>query len=539
MSTQETHLYSKHGSNVEPKTYIDPSISALRPLNDALTIHQLPIELFLSIFESVLRTEDTAPEYYRQICTLSGVCARWFFMIHHSPQLWTTVTGIIREEAFRSILERSSDNLINFEYKPEVDYDWRYGEVHFAEFFGSASSATSRWRSLVLEIGYHPGNRPSDFLQFPAPNLERLVLKNIQGWDMEDVELFGGDCPNLKHVYLELATCKWSQAAFKGLESLKLFDVFFNSVGTILEIIRESPQLKTLKIGDCAVSEEVPANTQQVSLPNLRFLRVKFDSVDGLTWPTQQFLDHISAPPQCPLYISSEATDEEEDPLEDSLTPTFCKWLFGKQTKEVLEGVESLKLGFNIDEDEVDGSVTHELCSGSTNIKGGIDEVGLGDLRYVQEHIQGLFQRSRAFKTFTTLRLSGGAADFLNNSQFTDLFTGLPTITHLELVKPMWGSPRSSSESLPEGVIFRISAPLQTIKNLTLRDVSPDGILDMVLGVLDDSQAHTQSMSHCRVERLDNGEIHIDQEEFNRVEPVVEVLRNDSRIGKVDVYVAL
>ncbi|KAG8918245.1 hypothetical protein FRC00_012680, partial [Tulasnella sp. 408] len=246
----ETQLDPKHVSSGEPKADIDPSISKLRHLNDALTIHQLPIELLLSIFECGLRRADTAPEYYRQICTLSGVCARWLFIIHRSPQLWTTVTGIIQEEGLRTVLERSSDNLIDIEYETQGDYEWRYGEDHLVDFLSSASSARKRWRSFVLGTSHCPGSRPSDFLQFPAPNLERLVLKNDQGWDMEDVELFGGNCPNLKHIQLEDANCNWSQAAFKGLESLKLFDGYFDSVGDILDIIRDSPQLKTLEISN-------------------------------------------------------------------------------------------------------------------------------------------------------------------------------------------------------------------------------------------------------------------------------------------------
>ncbi|KAG8946597.1 hypothetical protein FRC00_009519, partial [Tulasnella sp. 408] len=533
----------KHRASGKPRSNMDPSINKLRDLNDALTIHKLPIELLLCIFECVLRREDTAPMYYRQICTLSAVCARWFFVIRRSPQLWTTVSGIIKQEGFRKVLERSSGKLVDVEYEPPLGFGWRYGQPQFVDFLGSVSSATRRWRSLVLATTYYPGDRPSDFLQFPAPNLERLVFKNDQGWDMENVELFDGNCPNLKHIHLERANCKWSQAAFKGLESLRLFEVSFDSVGTILDITRDTPQLQTLEIRDCDVSEEVPANTQQVSLPNLQFLRADFDSNDGLTWATQQLLDHISAPPQCSLYISLADTDDksegEEDSSEDSLSATFCEWLFGKQTKEVLEGVGSFKLGFDVEEDGPNVSVTFELFSGPAEIKGGIRGFRLEDLHVVLKYIQDLFQRSRALKTFTTLKLSGQGAEVLNNSQFTDPLRELPQLTHLELVDPVWPLRNSQPKTVPESLALGTTSPFRMLKTFILRDVLPDDILDMVLRILGDSQAYTPSMSQCRVEHLDRIELHVEQQEFNEVEPVVDALRNDARIGKVDLYIAL
>ncbi|KAG9043831.1 hypothetical protein FS837_009072 [Tulasnella sp. UAMH 9824] len=522
---------------------MDSSINKPRDLNDALTIHKLPIELLLFIFECVLRKEDTAPMYYRQICTLSGVCARWLFVIHRSPQLWTTVAGIIKQQGFRKILERSSGKLIDVEYEPQLGFGWRYGEPHFVDFLGSVSSATGRWRSLVLGTSYYPGDRPNDFLQFTAPNLERLVFKNDQAWDMEDVELFGGHCPNLKHIHLERADCKWSQAAFKGLESLKLFQVSFDSVGTILDITRDSPQLQTLEIRNCDVSERVPENTQQVSLPNLKFLRAEFDSDDGLTWATQQFLDHISASSQCSLYISLADTDDESDDeegsSEDPLPATFCEWLFGKQTKEVHEGMESFELGFDVDKDDSNVLVTFELSSGPASIKGGIRGFRLEDLHYVLKYIQNLFQRSRALKTFTTLKLSGQGAEVLNNTQFTDPLKEIPPITHLELVDPVWPLRNPSPNAIPESVAVGTTSAFRMLKTFILRDVAPEDILDMVLRIFWDSQAHTPSMSQCRVDHLDHIELHVAQQEFDEVETVVDVLRNDSRIGKVDLYIAL
>ncbi|KAG8912358.1 hypothetical protein FRC01_005139, partial [Tulasnella sp. 417] len=522
-------------ANIKPKINMAPSVKERSSLNDTLAIHQIPIELLMTIFECFLQPATTALMYYRQLCTLSGVCARWLFIIQHSPKLWTNAAGIIEQEGFLKVLERSSDKLIDVEYDPPFGFGWRYGELHFVDFIGSFASATRRWRTLILGTSYYPGDLPSDFLQFPAPNLERLVFKNDQVWDMEDVELFGGDCPNLKHIHLEGAQFNWSQPAFERLESLKLLGVSFNTVGSILDIIRPLTQLRRLEIHDCDVSEQVPENTQSVSLPNLHFLRAEFANNDESISSTEQFLSRTSAPPECSLYISLINLDEK-----NSFVATFCGWLFGKQTKEVLEGVEKFNLGFEILEDDPEsGPVDFELVSGSANIQGGIRGFGPKDVHYVLEYIQGLFRRSCPSKTFTSLRLSGCGVELLNNNQILTPFKELPPITHLELVDPVWPSQNPSSDEVSNGLGLPTASPFSAIKALILREVYPEDILETVLGVLGDPQGAAHSTPECRAEHLDLVEIHIEEADFTEVEGVVEVLRNDSRIGRVDLYVAL
>ncbi|KAG8929777.1 hypothetical protein FRC01_003772 [Tulasnella sp. 417] len=254
----ETHLEPKHGASIKPNIDMAPSVKTLRCVNEAVTIHQIPTELLIIVFEYLLQTTPNALMYYRGLCTLSGVCTYWRFIIQHSPSLWTKVAGIIDQEGLLKVLERSSDNLIDVEYDSRCGFDWRYGRSHFIDFIGTVASATRRWRTLVLGTGDYPGDQPSDFLQFPAPNLERLIFTNDLDGHLEDVELFGGDCPNLKHIHLERAQFNWSQPAFTSLKSLELYEVFFYSVGSILDMIRPITQLQSLEICDCGVIEEIP-----------------------------------------------------------------------------------------------------------------------------------------------------------------------------------------------------------------------------------------------------------------------------------------
>lgn len=137
---------------------MDPSIYKLRCLNDALAIHQLPLELLLFILEYVLQAETSALMRHYQICLLSGVCARWLLIIQHSPQLWTTVAGNIQEQGLRNALERSSGRLINMEYEPEDGDAWRFRPPQFVEFLDVVSSTSRRWRSLFLGTAFYSGD---------------------------------------------------------------------------------------------------------------------------------------------------------------------------------------------------------------------------------------------------------------------------------------------------------------------------------------------------------------------------------------------
>lgn len=463
----ETRVFRCSSQNPHPIFFrVNESIDQFGSSNDAPGIHQLPIELLLWIFDSALASwyYSDGSTYYRHLCALSRVCIRWYNIVHHFPQLWATVPGSINKEGLRKVVERSSSKLIDIVYEPLK------GARSHAEFLDILGSTTGRWRTVVLEINWFCSeDRPGNFLQFPAPDLERLVFKNNKAWSMRNVELFGGNCPNLKDISVDRAECKWSQPAFRGLENLKLSYMSFDSVGDILDAIRDISQLKRLEICDCDAQEEVPGNTQPVTLPNLQFLRAEFDNDDGIICATEQFLGHISAPPRCPLYISLVDVDDRED----SFVATFCEWLFGRQPKAVLEAVESFKLGFHVTEDDVDALVTFELFSGSVNIEGGIRGPEEEDIRYVLKYIQDLFQRSCASKTSTRLILSGCGAELLNNSHLIAPFEGLPQITHLELVEPIWSPHKSSDVNLSEGATRGISSPFVTIRNHILRGVSP------------------------------------------------------------------
>ncbi|KAG8929776.1 hypothetical protein FRC01_003771 [Tulasnella sp. 417] len=207
---------------------------------------------------------------------------------------------------------------------------------------------------------------------------------------------------------------------------------------------------------------------------------------------------------------------------------------------EAVGGVESFNLWVYALDDPGTSNVAFELLSGSADLRGGIRGFRPKDLHYILEYIHRIFRRSPPPKAFTTLRLDGYAVELLNNGQFSMPYKALPPITHLELVEPVWCSHESSSKEVSEGPVPCIASSFSALRRLVLQGTSPDSILDIVLGVLGDRQRGAHSMSECRVENLDHVEIHIWEEpDLTKAEAVVGILREDSRIGRVDLHVIL
>ncbi|KIO22551.1 hypothetical protein M407DRAFT_216289 [Tulasnella calospora MUT 4182] len=508
------------------------STTNFRHLNSVPLVHQLPTELLIYIFQSGLDSLPN-PDYYRHVSTLSEVCARWFFVVQNSPQIWTRISADVKEEGFKKVLQRSSGHLIDINCEVSPIGLGQNPEEYLEIFLLNLGAIIGRWRALNLQcLGDALEGSIREVLRLPAFNLERLVLDDdIMELDISDVELFGGDSPNLKDVRVVGMDCGWSQAAFKGLEKLHLSWVTFDSLEPILDILRDCPQLRNLEICECEIKSDIPAATQPVFLPNLQILHLK---IDDPTSATEQLLNLISAPLHCALYTTILDTDDEEV----SLRTAFEKWLFGRQPQRVLEALDGLEL--HLGGSQVAGCfMEFALSSGSSVIKGG---AGARDAREATRSIgcvQNMLQRSRVLEIFTTLKVScWGLWDF-QNPEFTSQFSRLPPITHLELV-----GLSSLSESALIADIFGGSSPhtvspFATVRHLSFREIHIDFVSDIIRAALGSPETETGSTSKGHIYRLNRLELHVEEEDFTRAEEVVKTLRENLRIGKVDLYVVL
>ncbi|KAG8985631.1 hypothetical protein FRB90_004570, partial [Tulasnella sp. 427] len=341
-------------------------------LNEAPPIHRTPLELLLCIFKHILSFDCDEEEdaYYRELCTLSTVCARWYSIIRNSPRLWTKVPDSVKEDGLPMILEPSVGCIVDVVYKMEQYALGSLPSSHrLIRFLKRVESAAARWRSLTLSLYAYLYTSPVlHALRLPCPNLARLNLQDNECLtDISEVDIFSGSAPKLIDVRVLGITCQWSQAVFKELERLHLQLVEFSTVGTILDMLRDCPRLQKLEIVDCSTHFDLPvtATRRPVSLPDLQVLYVSFRrsrETDYQT-PYSQMLDHIAVPSSCAFFTSFGR--EEED---DLVSICFQNWLFARQPRSVLEGVVSLEIRLG----DLPNAVDFTLRSGSSTVEGGV-----------------------------------------------------------------------------------------------------------------------------------------------------------------------
>ncbi|KAG8929784.1 hypothetical protein FRC01_003779 [Tulasnella sp. 417] len=453
------------------------------------------------------------------------------------------ISADVKEEGFKKVLQWSSGRLIDVTCEISPLGVGQNSDEYLGEFLDSLGTIIGRWRTLDLTcLGDAHERSVRDVLGLPALNLERVVLHDeLLELDISDVELFGGDSPKLKDVRIVGMACGWSQEAFKGLENLHLSWVSFDGVEPILRILRDSPQLQKLAICECDIAGNSPGPTQPVSLPNLRILYIALDDDEEQTPPTERLLNLISAPLSCALYTTIFGIEEEEEgeeEEEDSLKARFEKWVFGRQSQKVLEGLDGLEM--HLGGSQVPGCyLEFSLSSGCSSINGGVRAWDTGEAVHAISCVQNMLQRSLVLEIFTTLTISSSGVPYFEDRNFVSQFNRLPPITHLELV-----GLSSLSESALLGEIFCGStldtpSPFATVRHFTFREMHLDIVSGTIQAALGNPETETGSTSKTQIDRLDHLEVHVEEKEFARAEQVVKALRECPRIGKVDLYVVL
>lgn len=139
-----------------------------------------------------------------------------------------------------------------------------------------------RWRKVVVDYYTIGLEHLQKFLALPAPLLEQLVLRNqmpIRGFVTVDISV--EQAPRLREVEIRGVPCRWEAATFRGLESLRISRVFFQSFNQILGLLHRSPCLLKLEL-DCGItpysSPEIDLTFRQINLPLLRNVSISFNN---------------------------------------------------------------------------------------------------------------------------------------------------------------------------------------------------------------------------------------------------------------------
>ncbi|KAG9034360.1 hypothetical protein FS837_002230 [Tulasnella sp. UAMH 9824] len=457
-------------------------------------------------------------------------------MVQNSPQLWTRISADIKAEGFKKVLQRSSGHRIDITCEISPLGLGQNPEEHLEDFLSTLGAITDRWRTLDLKcLGDAHEHSVKDALRLPASNLERLVLDDeIMELDISDIELLGGECPNLKDIRVAGVQCRWSQVAFKGLENLHLSWVTFSSVGPVLDILRDCPQLRKLEICECTFVNNVPSTTQPVSLHGLQILHLDIDEDVGPTSAIDELLNFISAPLHCALYNKIFAVNEEEY----CRKIRFEKWLFGRQPQSVLEGLDGFEL--HLGGSQLSGCfMEFTLSSGCSVITGGFRAWDTCEAVHAMGFIETMRQRLCVTGIFTTLKISSSGVSYFGSRDFVSQLNRLPPISRLELID--FSSPAESDviADVFLGSDAEAAPHFATIKHLSFRETHLDIVSGIVQAALRKPETETDSKSKDQMDHLYHLEIRVKEPEFARAEQVVEALRKNPRIGEVDLYVVL
>ncbi|KAG8990256.1 hypothetical protein FRB90_001843, partial [Tulasnella sp. 427] len=474
--------------------------------SDVVPIHQLPFELLLYVFQQSFRSYRTNKQYYREIFRLSRVCKHWNLVIQASPQLWSKVTGYATVAALSNILELGSSYPIEVECTVRRYNRSQPSRQQVLHFFKTVGYTANRWRSLALELGWSPViDVIRSILQLEAPDLQILILKDEEPrLDFSQVELFRGTSPKLKSVTVGGVYFRWSQPAFKGLETLCLERLKLDSIEILLDMLRDCPQLRSLDVKRCDFlaypSREIP----QVSLPYLADLSLDF-SVNFMGPTLNRVLQHIQAPPHCALHIDlAHARDRME------VIKVSFKWLLERHSKATLETLEHLELRFGHCVSEPPGPFDFTL-SGSSSIKGSFRFGGPRDYCQVVTCIAEARPLSLTRLSFISLNLGPFIHELLCNDGFTDQLRRLSPITHLELEQEF-----GYIETNP---VFRIFRGMDPIKALVQAAIEPP-LSSNTIAV----ETHWRTLERVAIYTKDSW--------FGETEILVEALREEHRIAQ-------
>lgn len=280
-----TMIYDQH---------YDPRCTPSLARNVSASVHALPAELLLYIFQLYMQQyrKYETQGYYRRLAELSNVCARWYKVVQSSRTLWTVISSTEPKSVITRALEKSSNLPLDVVFRFE-QFTTPWNDL--SGFVAYLQPHIGRSKTLDI-LSFGGSTEPIiDIVRHPMPLLEELKLVDpFVMWDTP-VHLFQDKAPRLTEITLDGIVCHWDGDSFHGLNTLSLSWVSFPSLVTILNILSNSPQLRTLEIYRCKVDGSDPH-----SLPHSAALYLALLYLDlGSSQLVRDLTDHIRTGNRC------------------------------------------------------------------------------------------------------------------------------------------------------------------------------------------------------------------------------------------------
>lgn len=231
-----------------------------------MPIYRLPDELLSRIFFPSFQAPSR--RLLSQLQGLAQVPAQWAQLVKGSPFLFGYVTS-------DNTLKRHQIMLRLSRYAP-LDTHYAGSGAGSQDYLSTLIMQAQRWRTLEL-VQVRSENLKCIFSQ-PTPQLQDI---HISGSRMRacKVELPPEKLCQLKHLMLEKVSVQWNYRLLRGLKTLELSCIGpegLLNTSQLLDILRQSPELVTLRSGSDVVTSTGP---QTYTPFNLHFL-TNFSNMD-------------------------------------------------------------------------------------------------------------------------------------------------------------------------------------------------------------------------------------------------------------------
>ncbi|KAK7051613.1 hypothetical protein VNI00_004592 [Paramarasmius palmivorus] len=288
-------------------------------LNSRAPISRLPSEVLSRIF--LLCVPPLTEQSSIRWLAFTHVCHFWRTVSIGNSMIWNEPNFSIPDLA-REMIKRSRPSLFDI-YFNGIEASSKAISVLLA-----ALSFPSRIRTLDLTLDGECSKDILPLLARPMPSLQSFAV--ISDLDSGLAELpptfLRGDIPrHLEHFHLK--DCEAILPPLSNLTSLHLIGYRDDhpTEDALYRILRQSPQLKELKLSVDWIPDADQAVVPVISLPNLALLSISYSGY--LLWTVNciHMLNSIACPIETAIEININSSDDEEFPqtVDHHLLPMF------------------------------------------------------------------------------------------------------------------------------------------------------------------------------------------------------------------------
>ncbi|KAG8917350.1 hypothetical protein FRC01_002506 [Tulasnella sp. 417] len=263
-------------------------ISALQSQrNIHASIHKLPVELLVRIFQLSLPLPESGDPYIVSLCELRGVCKHWRSTINLTSSLWTVVTSTCGSDFLALSLQKLSNT-----YPLHINCRF-WSQEECLPVLRQISPDIHRWETAILLMPETQEGR--EYLSAPAPNLRRLELTVPLGprdgdegegenqFNYNPFNIFNGSADRLEEVKVNMTCLLWDSPILRGLKSFQLRVCESILASNIITILKECPGLQTLIIEETEITADMETDpSDAITMTELDNIAFELEEIGGV-----------------------------------------------------------------------------------------------------------------------------------------------------------------------------------------------------------------------------------------------------------------